>query len=77
MSPSTPERIVIRAPNWLGDVVLSLPAVRDVRRAFPGARLTALARPSVAPLFEAVEEVDAVIERDARGITGPDDLEAS
>ena len=33
------ERIVVRAPNWLGDAVLSLPAVRDVRRNFPGARM--------------------------------------
>ena len=27
-----PERILVRAPNWVGDVVLSLPALRDVRR---------------------------------------------
>ena len=65
MSDPAPSRVVIRAPNWLGDVVLSLPAVRDVRRAFPRARLCVLARPSVAPLYEAVPEVDAVLE--ARG----------
>ena len=53
-------RLVIRAPNWLGDVVLSLPAVRDIRRGFPDARITVLARPVVAPLYEAVPEVDAV-----------------
>ncbi|HQZ17766.1 MAG TPA: lipopolysaccharide heptosyltransferase II, partial [Vicinamibacteria bacterium] len=62
MSGFVPSRVVIRAPNWLGDVVLSLPAVRDVRRAFPQARLSVLARPSVAPLYEAVPEVDAVLE---------------
>jgi heptosyltransferase-2 len=54
-------RVLIRAPNWLGDVVLALPAVRDVRRAFPAARLSVLARPSVAALFEAVPEVDEVV----------------
>ncbi|MEO8361116.1 MAG: lipopolysaccharide heptosyltransferase II [Vicinamibacteria bacterium] len=57
----SPARVVIRAPNWLGDVILSLPAVRDVRRAFPGARISVMARPSVAALYEAVPEIDAVI----------------
>ena len=54
------ERIAVRAPNWIGDVVLSLPAVRDLRRNFPSARIEALARPWVAPLYAAVREVDAV-----------------
>lgn len=66
MTQSTPARIVIRAPNWLGDVVLSLPAVRDIRRAYPKARIGVVARPSVASLYEAVPEVDAVLE--ARGL---------
>jgi heptosyltransferase-2 len=56
----SPERIVVRAPNWVGDAVLSLGAVRDVRRNFPAARLEVLARPWVAPLYETVSEVDAV-----------------
>jgi len=56
------ERLLVRAPNWVGDVVLSLPALRDLRRAFPQARLTVLARPWVAELYGAVREVDAVEE---------------
>ena len=54
------ERIVVRAPNWIGDVVLSLPAVRDLRWNFPAARIEVLARPWVAELYGAVAEVDAV-----------------
>lgn len=54
------ERIVVRAPNWIGDVVLSLGAVRDLRRNFPAARIEMLARPWVADLYGAVTEVDAV-----------------
>ena len=54
------ERVVVRAPNWIGDVVLSLPAVRDLRRNFPDARLEVLARPWVAELYRAVAEVDAI-----------------
>ena len=56
-----PERLLVRAPNWIGDVVLSLPALRDLRRAFPGARLSVLARPWVAELYRAVAEVDEVV----------------
>jgi heptosyltransferase-2 len=44
---------------------LSLPALRDVRRAFPHAHLEVLARPWVADLYRAVSEVDAV--RESRG----------
>jgi heptosyltransferase-2 len=54
------ERIVVRAPNWVGDAVLSLGAVRDLRRNFPRSKLVMLARPWVAPLYEAVAEVDGV-----------------
>jgi heptosyltransferase-2 len=54
-------RLLVRAPNWVGDVVLSLPALRDLRRAFPAARLSVLARPWVADLYRAVSEVDEVI----------------
>ena len=70
-----PDRLLVRAPNWLGDAVLSLPAVRDLRRNFPLARIEVLARPWVAPLYGAVREVDAVIESrgvgaDARAVRG-------
>jgi heptosyltransferase II len=57
-----PSRILVRAPNWVGDVVLSLPALRDLRRAFPASRLEVLARPWVAGLYAAVPEIDGVVE---------------
>jgi len=54
------DRLLIRAPNWMGDVVLSLAAVRDLRRNFPSARIEILARPGLADLYRAVREVDSV-----------------
>jgi heptosyltransferase-2 len=71
----TPARLLVRAPNWIGDVVLSLPALRDLRRNFPGSRLAVLARPWVARLYEATPEVDEVLDScglraDARVLRG-------
>ena len=60
------ERMVVRVPNWLGDAVLSLAALRDVRASFPAARLGVLARPAVAGLYGAVAGVDEVLE--SRGV---------
>src|SRR5690242_5357287 len=45
-------RLVIRAPNWLGDAVMALPALEAVRRAYADASLVVAARATVAPLFE-------------------------
>jgi heptosyltransferase-2 len=55
------KRLVILSPNWLGDAVMALPAIADVRRAAPGAAITIAARPAVAPLFQLVPEADATI----------------
>lgn len=50
-------RLVVRAPNWLGDAVLALPALAALRRHFAPAHLTVAAPASVAALFR--EETDA------------------
>jgi heptosyltransferase-2 len=55
-------RLVILAPNWLGDAVMALSAIADVRRQWPGARITMAARPLIAPLFELAPGVDGVID---------------
>jgi heptosyltransferase-2 len=52
---------VIVAPNWLGDAVMALPAIADVRREQPGASIAVAARPAVGPLFTLVREVDEII----------------
>ena len=45
-------KIVIRAPNWLGDAVMALPAMEAVRRALPEAFVAVAALRSVSPIFE-------------------------
>ena len=61
MLPRNQTKILIRATNWLGDAVMSLPAIRAVRESFPGARLTVVARPSVADLYARERVIDQVL----------------
>jgi len=53
--------ILIRAVNWLGDAVMTIPAIGAVRESFPGARITLLANPLVAELFTPHEWIDEVV----------------
>jgi heptosyltransferase-2 len=43
--------LLIVAPNWLGDAVMALPAIADIRLAAPNAAITIAARPSIRWLF--------------------------
>ncbi len=45
------DRILIRATNWLGDAVMSLPALRALKQRYPAAHIAVLARPWVADLY--------------------------
>lgn len=60
-------RTLVRATNWVGDVVMSLPAVRALRAADPDGSLAILARPWVAELYRLLPEVDEVVVDAAKG----------
>ncbi len=61
MKSSIPiEKILIRGPNWVGDAVLAIPAMKAVRARYPGAEITLLVRPWVAGLFSSAPFVDKV-----------------
>jgi heptosyltransferase II len=47
-----PKNIIIRMPNWLGDVVMATPVLADVRQRFPDAKITAMCQANVAPLLK-------------------------
>ena len=55
------QRLVVLAPNWLGDAVMALPAFADIRRHFAAAHVAVAARPAVAPMFTMVDGVDDVM----------------
>ena len=61
-------RIVVRTPNWLGDIVMALPAIAAVRAAHPDAHLALAAPAAFAPFCAAVPGVDAVVPLAGSGI---------
>jgi heptosyltransferase-2 len=68
LNPSSVSRLLVRAPNWLGDAVMSLPALRSIRQLFLRAHITVAARPSVAELYSRESAVDQVVAYAARGL---------
>jgi len=54
-------RILVRATNWVGDAVLSLPALGAIRDRFPDAYIAVLARPWVAGLYRHEPFADEII----------------
>jgi heptosyltransferase-2 len=56
-----PFRILIRSSNWLGDSVMSVPAVRAIKAGRPDARVTIATPENIAPIWKLVPEVDAII----------------
>jgi heptosyltransferase-2 len=61
-------KILVRATNWIGDAVMSLPAITAIRGSFPDAKITVLARPWVADIYARQTAIDRVIPyRAARG----------
>jgi len=72
-----PQRILVKEVNWLGDLVMSLPALRAIRRSFPRARLSVVTKSELASFFDGVEWIDEVIPYSVhRGIRGLGDRRA-
>ncbi len=55
-----PQKILIRSTNWIGDAVMTTPAVHTIRKNFPEAEITMLAVPWVADIFKLSPDVDKV-----------------
>jgi lipopolysaccharide heptosyltransferase II len=56
-----PFRILVRSSNWLGDAVMSVPAVRAIKQGRPDAHVTIVAAKNVAAFWNVIPEVDAII----------------
>ncbi|HEU5182906.1 MAG TPA: lipopolysaccharide heptosyltransferase II [Candidatus Polarisedimenticolia bacterium] len=60
-------KILIRVNNWIGDVVMVSPALRAVRRTYPHAEVTLLARSWVIDSLRGSPYFDRLIEYDRKG----------
>jgi heptosyltransferase-2 len=56
-----PFRILIRSSNWLGDAVMSVPAIRAIKNGRPDAHVTVAAPAKIAPIWKLIPEVDAIL----------------
>lgn len=67
--PRIPEEgtIVVRVPNWVGDAVMSLPALTAITERFDRHTILVMARGNVAPLFVGQKRVSEVIRAGGRG----------
>jgi len=66
-----PRQILVRAPNWLGDLVMSTPGFRALREGFPKARLHLQVRSELAPIIDGApwfDEVHPFSESQRRGM---------
>jgi heptosyltransferase-2 len=62
------ERIVVRGTNWVGDAVMTIPALRQLRSLFPKAHITLATRSWAKGLFSGVEFLDDLQVHDGTGL---------
>lgn len=62
---STIKQILIRSTNWVGDAIITTPAIRAIRKNFSAAEITILAKPWVAPVFHNNPDIDHLMIYDA------------
>ncbi len=54
------KNIIVRMPNWIGDLVMATPILADLRRTYPDAKITAMCRAPVCDLIKEDPEVDEI-----------------
>ena len=55
------DKILIRGTNWIGDAVMTLPAVDSIRATYPGAHIAILVKPWVADIYKLFSNLDEII----------------
>jgi len=66
------KKILVRVPNWVGDAVMTLPALAALQGLYSGAQITVLAKKTVIPIYENNPAVHDIIEYKAehKGLRG-------
>lgn len=53
-----PKNIIIRMPNWIGDLVMATPILTDLRKAFPNASITVMCKKPLCDLLQEDKDID-------------------
>lgn len=56
-----PKNIIIRMPNWLGDLVMATPTLKDIRNRWKNTKITVMCQSNVAPLLEHDPNIDEIL----------------
>jgi heptosyltransferase-2 len=68
LNPKPIDRIVVRGTNWVGDAVMTIPALRQLRRLFPDAHITLATRASAEGLFTDSDFLDDLQVHEGSGL---------
>src|SRR5881396_1391442 len=66
--PQKIKRVVVRGTNWVGDAVMTVPALRELRRVLPAAHITLVSRPGTANIFIDADFIDEILVYDRGGL---------
>jgi heptosyltransferase-2 len=58
---SPPKNILVRMPNWLGDLVMATPILTDLRKHWPESKITALCQGSLGALIQEDPHIDEIL----------------
>src|SRR6202008_4628831 len=61
------KRVVVRGTNWVGDSVITVPALRALRRVLPEAKIKLVTRPGNKGIFSEADYLDEVLPYDRKG----------
>jgi heptosyltransferase-2 len=69
LSRESINKIVVRAPNWVGDAVMCVAALRELRTLFPHAHITIVSKPGTSDVFRDADFVDELLVYERRGLS--------
>lgn len=61
------KKLLVRGPNWIGDAVMSEPALSALRELFPAAEITLLVKPAIAELLTGHPALNRMLVYEDRG----------
>ena len=66
MAAESIKRVVVRGTNWLGDSLMTIPALRALRHVLPEAHITLVIRPGTKGIFAEADFIDDVLVYDRK-----------